>query len=352
MVEEEKDTQQITARQKRLNIINQLEGMLQSKVLVYITGDRKGLETRIAGDIFPMFHQHLMRMGRQKRIDLFLYSTGGLTISGYALVNLIREFCDEFNVIIPFKALSTATLISMGANKIIMSPMGQLSPIDPSVNHPLGPQFNLPGQQVQIAPVNVEDVNAFIQLALKEAGLKNEDAMEKVFELLAVKVHPLVLGAVQRSREQIAFLASNLMKCHLNDAAIIENAVGVLTRERFSHDYIISRRDAKEILKLNIMEPEKALESLIAELLNAYTKLHELNIPYNPEMYLSASDSGIFDFNRGIIESNDLTHVYRTRKELKRAQIMQQMQPGGVPLPVTAYQERIMQEGWIEDNTI
>jgi len=202
-----------------------------------------------------------------------------------------------------------------------------------------------------LPPVNVEDVNAFIQLAMKEAGLKNEDAMEKVFELLAAKVHPLVLGAVQRSREQIAFLASNLMKCHLNDATMIENAVGVLTRERFSHDYIISRREAKEILKLNIIEPEKALESLIAELLNAYTKLHELNIPYNPEMYLSASDSGIFDFNRGIIESNDLTHVFRTRKELKRVQIMQQMQPG-VPLSVTAYQERVMQEGWIEENSI
>jgi hypothetical protein len=47
-----------------------------------------------------------------------------------------------------------------------------LSPIDPSVHHPLVPAIQLPGQPVgQLLPVNVEDVNAFVNLA-KEVGLK------------------------------------------------------------------------------------------------------------------------------------------------------------------------------------
>jgi hypothetical protein len=205
-------------RIKRMELIKKIEEKRNSRLLVYITGDRRGLETRIGMDAFPMFHEHLMRMGKQKKIDLFRYSPGGITIAGYALVNLIREFCEDFNVIIPFKALSCATLISLGANEIVMTPMGQLSPIDPSVQHPLGPVTQIPGQPTgQIVPVNVEDVNAFVDLAKKEIGLSNEESMKKVLDLLGTKVHPLALGAVQRSREQIAFLSSNLLRYHIDN---------------------------------------------------------------------------------------------------------------------------------------
>lgn len=337
-------------RTKRMELIKKIEEKRGSRLLVYITGDRRGLETRIGMDVFPMFHEHLMRMGKQERIDLFLYSPGGITIAGYALVNLIREFCKEFNVIIPFKALSCATLISLGANKIIMTPMGQLSPIDPSVQHPLGPVIQIPGQPAgQIVPVNVEDVNAFVDLARKEIGLNNEESMKKVFELLGTKVHPLALGAVQRSREQIAFLASNLLKYHIHNDEKIEQVVKILTRERFSHDYIIGRREVKEILGLNITEPKEDLLRDILDLFTAYSRILELNVPYNPEIYLSGSESRTFDFNRAIVESSDLTHVFRTRKEIRRVQIP--LQPG-IPIPTIGYQEGILEEGWILGDTI
>lgn len=337
-------------RNKRMQLIKNIEGKRGSRILVYITGDRRGLETRIGMDVFPMFHEHLMRIGKQERIDLFLYSCGGITISGYALVNLIREFCDEFNVIIPFKALSCATLISLGANEVIMTPMGQLSPIDPSVQHPLGPIIQIPGQPAgQIVPVNVEDVNAFVELAKKEIGLNNEESMKKVFELLGTKIHPLALGAVQRSREQIAFLASSLLKYHINDEEKVKEIVKTLTRERFSHDYIIGRREAKKILGLNILEPEKDLLKDIIDLFDSYSEILELNIPYNPEKYLSGSESVTSDFNRAIIESSDLSHVFRTSKEIKRVQVPPQP---GIPIPTVGYQEIILQEGWILDNNI
>lgn len=264
-------------RTKRMELIKKIEEKQDSRLLVYITGDRRGFETKIGMDVFPMFHEHLMRMGKQERIDLFLYSPGGITIAGYALVNLVREFCKEFNVIISFKALSCATLISLGANEVIMTPMGQLSPIDPSVQHPLGPVIQIPGQPTgQFVPVNVEDVNAFVDLARKEIGLNNEESMKKVFELLGTKVHPLVLGAVQRSREQIAFLASNLLKYHVDDDEKIEQIVKILTRERFSHDYIIGRREAKKILGLNITEPEEDLLKDIMDLFTAHSEILEL----------------------------------------------------------------------------
>jgi hypothetical protein len=336
-------------RKNRMKLIKEIQEKRNSHLVIYITGDRRGLETKIATDVFPMFHKHLTQIENQKRIDLFLYSPGGVTIAGYAFVNLFREFCDEFNVIIPFKALSCATLIALGANEIVMTKMGQLSPIDPSVEHPLGPIVQIPGQPVgKIAPVNVEDINAFIDLAKKEAGLSEEDSMKKVFEILASKVNPLVLGAVQRSREQIAFLASTLMKYHTKDEERIKKTVEILTRERFSHNYIISRREAQEVLGLNIVEPDDELTKLIVDLFSVYNNILMMDKPYNCETILGADNEKISDFDRAIIESINLTHVFRTKKEIKRIKVSQ----AGIPQPIEGYQERTLQEEWIEDNNI
>ncbi|PXF51713.1 MAG: hypothetical protein C4B55_04990 [Candidatus Methanophagaceae archaeon] len=180
-------------RKERQNIIREIEQERESRVLVFITGDRKGLETRIATDSFPFCLEHLRQMGHQRQIDLYLYSTGGITMAGFALVNLIREFCDIFNVIVPFKALSCATLITLGADNIYMTKIGQLSPIDPSVNHPLGPHTSIPGQQAKLVPVNVEDVNSYFDLAKNELGLKDEESLVKVFERLSRDIHPLTM---------------------------------------------------------------------------------------------------------------------------------------------------------------
>ena len=336
-------------RTDRMKLIKEIQEQRNSKLLVYIAGDRKRMETKIATDFFPMFHRHLTKIGAQKRIDLFLYSTGGITIAGYALVNLFREFCEEFNVIIPFKALSCATLIALGANEIVMTKMGQLSPIDPSVTHALGPIVQIPGQLGgRIAPVNVEDVNAFVQLAKEEIGLSAEDSMKKVFEVLASKVNPLVLGAVQRSREQIAFLASELIKRHTCDEDRIKKTVETLTRQRFSHDYIISRREAKEILGLNITDPDEELTNLIVDLFNVYNDIIMMDKPYQPEVVLGGNTETEAIFNRAIIESINLTQVYRTKKEIKRVEVRQP----GIPHPVTGYQEKVLQEEWMEDNSI
>lgn len=336
-------------RSDRMKLIKKIEEKRGSKLIVYIAGDRRGMETKIATDIFPMFHRHLTKIGTQKRVDLFLYSTGGITIAGYALVNLFREFCKEFNVVIPFKSLSCATLIALGANKIIMTKMGQLSPIDPSVEHPLGPIVQIPGQPGgRIAPVNVEDVNAFIELAKKETGLSEEDSMKKVFEILASRVNPLVLGAVQRSREQIAFLASTLMEQHTHDKERIKKTVEILTRRRFSHDYIINRREAKKVLGLNIIEPDKQLTDFIVDLFDAYNDMIMIDKPYHPEVILGTDNEKVNDFNRAVIESIDLTHVFRTKKEIKRVEVSQP----GIPHPMVAYRERILQEEWLEDDSI
>jgi hypothetical protein len=332
------------SKEKRLSLIRALETKRHSRVIVYITGDRPSLETKIATDIFPMFHKHLMEIGETEKIDLFLYSTGGLTNAGYGLVNLFREFCTNFNVIIPFKAHSCATLISLGANEIVMTKMGQLSPIDPSLEHPLGPQINIPGQPPKLMQISVEDVNAFFSLA-KNNELKSEESMRQVFQILASNVNPLALGAVQRSRDQIAFLATELLKHHDGDKEHQKKVVEILTRGRFSHDYVIGRTEAKKELELNISIPDPEMTKIIIDLFNTYNEKLLLDKPYNHETVLGRNEKVDVSLDRAVIESTKYTHIFRTTREVKRVQAVQP----GMPAPVIGYQERILGEGWIEE---
>jgi hypothetical protein len=122
----------------------------------------------------------------------------------------------------------------------------------------------------------------------------------------------------------------------------------VLTRERFSHNYIISRREAKESLGLNIIEPDEEQTDLIVDLFDEYDRILQLGEPYNPETVLGLQESGTVTCIRGIIESLDSTHTYKTNKEIRRAEIRQP----GIPIPVFGYQERILQEGWVLDNDL
>lgn len=333
-----------------MELIETIEEIRNSRLIVCYTGDRQGQEIRIASDIHPFCFKHLQEIGNVENIDLFLYSIGGITVAGYGMVNLIREFCENFNVIIPFKAFSCATLISLGANEILMTKLGQLSPIDPSVEHPLGPQVELPGQQKVTLPVNVEDAVSFLNLAKEEANLKDANSLSKVFERLSTEVHPLTLGAVERSREQIAILAKSLLKYHINDEEQINRIVRKITRELFSHGYIIGRKEAKETLELNIIETEadSSLNEAIFQLHNYYDELLQLRVPYHPELYLGQNEIVQIRLNRGILESNNLTHVFGSNLYLRRVEVT--IPPS--PAPVVVYQTRSLGEAWILDNSL
>ena len=329
------------SRQKRLNLIKQLEQKRDSRVLVYITGDRRGLETRIATDIFPFILEHLENIGQTRQIDLFLYTPGGLAIAGTGLVALIREYCEKFCVIIPFKAHSAGTLITLGADSIVMNRVSQLSPVDPSVQSPYSQQ--VPGQQS--IPVSVEDVIGYLDLARLEAKIEDDNAMASVFKELSSKVHPLTLGNVFRARAQIYMLATQLLTRHMGQAkaAEIENIVGKLTRELYSHDYIIGRKEAKEILGLNVEDTDEETRSLVWRLYKEYEELLQLTVPLAPALLLGDKEEASFVFNRAVIESRFRVDAFQSQQEFKKVQIT----PPGAPAPIAGYQGNVKYEQWV-----
>jgi hypothetical protein len=328
-------------REERMKLIDEIGDKFGGPLLVYFVGDRTNLSVGIGSDVFPMFNEHLTEMGKQECINLFLYSTGGFTTTGFALVNLLKEFCNELNVIIPFKAHSTATIICLGANKIIMAPTGQLGPIDPYVNHQLCP-IN-PQNPPNTLGVNVEDVRGFIDMAEKRLGLEDEESKLKTLELLTSHIHPLVLGGVQRTLKQIKLIATKLMEGQY-EREEIEKIVEILTEDRHSHDYIISRKEAEKELGLKIVKPNENEEKNIMKLFNEYSNILKLKQLYTDEIELEGLDYKTSELNRAIIESKSLTHVFQTKKEITARANPQTGQ--------RIINQRIISEQWVKNNNL
>jgi hypothetical protein len=208
----------------------------------------------------------------------------------------------------------------LGANEIVAGPFAQLSPIDPTIATPHSPTIEQDGQ-VQFLPVSVEDVANYFHLARKEAGLSEEQHMAVVLGHLAQRVSPPALGAVYRAREQIGMLASKLLTLHMDDKERIGRIVLQLTRELLSHDYVISRREAKSI-GLPVTEASSDEAKLMWSIYEDVALELTLGEPWNWEKEVQATQPRTV--TRAVIESYNLKHIFTSSYQIKRVTITPQ----------------------------
>lgn len=339
------------ARAQRKKQIEELEELRERRVVVYVTGDRQpNLGTQIAPDVFQLIFELLSKIGQVPALDLFIYSTGGMTMTAWGLINILREFADSLAVLIPFRALSTATLIALGANEIVMSRLAQLSPVDPSVNTPFNPPApQQPGAPQGFLPVSVEDVRGFLDLARAEGELKSEEAMADVFARLATDVRPMALGNVHRAKEQIKMLTKKLLELHIPEperdrvAPIVET----LTRKLFSHDYLIGRKEAKTIIGREVVDASPEVEKAMMALFASYAADMELSTIFNAEGALGKENQKVVSFRRAYIESTDGCYTFKTTQHLQRVQ----MQAAPQMPTVIGINTRPMGDGWEREDS-
>jgi len=334
-------------RQDRIALYKQIEEERKSKLLVYVTSTRGGLETQIANDILPKFTEHLDKLGDTDKITLYLYTNGGNTLAAWSLVNLIRSFCKNFEVIIPANCFSSGTLICLGSDSIVMTKQATLGPIDPSVNGPFNP--NVPGINDPNAklPVSVEFVNAYVEMAKETFGINDSVSMKDILLSLSEKIHPMTLGQVYRTRSQIQMLARKLMKWHKLTAAQEDEIIKFLCSESGSHDYSIHRGEAVEHLGLHVEKPSMGLYKLIKAIYDDISTELEFENPYNPHILLNQQNPYHYSFRRGLIESlYNGTDVYISEGDLSMTTVGGMMSPMG-PVPVqNQLQDNRIFEGW------
>lgn len=288
------------SREERIQIIKALEQHYKSeeseeniKIIVLFHSSRRGplASAKMHIEQIRYIFEHV-KEDQYDKIILFLYTHGGDVNVPLRLVQLIREHCNTFEVMIPFCAHSAGTLICLGADKIIMGKMAELSPIDPTTSNPFNPEDknNKPNK----IPISVEDVTAYLNLAIDKYGISGEDKKLEVFSRLTKKIHPLALGNVYRKIQLIRILANKLIELQNEEnrpePEIINRIVENLTEKFYTHDFFIGREEAKN-LELSVKESNEELEKLMWNLYELYEKESQMLIPFSPEK--------IFDDNIG-----------------------------------------------------
>ena len=279
--------------QERIELYKELEEEFNSKLLVYVTSDRPNMGAQISSDVIDYFIAHLDKIGPCKKISLYLYTRGGDTSAARNIVNLLRMYCDCLQVIIPHKAHSAGTIISLGANEIIMTKQATLGPIAPSLNTALNPRVD--GEP---HPVSVEAVKGYLEFAKNELGINDTTSITSIFEKLTDYVHPLVLGEVYRSKAQIQMMAQELLKNQIEEPERMKKIIDFLCSESGSHDYTINRREAYEELGLNIIKPSSKQYASIKAI---YDDLNEELLFSRP--FMLSEVNGAYAVRRCILES-------------------------------------------------
>lgn len=111
-------------------LIPQYEKEENRKLIVYIAkiGNQK---SAINPDDIAPIGSMLASCGCVENLDLMIHSPGGSGVTAEKIVEMCRSYTKkEFRVIVPNMAKSSATIISLGADKIVMGYCSELGPID------------------------------------------------------------------------------------------------------------------------------------------------------------------------------------------------------------------------------
>jgi hypothetical protein len=298
------------------DLIKQIEEKRNSKLIIYFTGDRNNANASIAEDAVRPLYEHLLKIGFQDKIDLFLYSRGGDVSVPWRIVTMFREFCkEEFSVLIPYKAHSAATLLSLGADSIIMGKKAELSPIDPSLMK-IG-TGETSGPPVEIS---VEDVNSYLSFIKDRANISDQSALANVIGLLANYLTPLTLGKINRQNSHIRLAARKLLTCRKEklEEAKLNSIIETLTEKIYSHGHAIGRKEAQEI-GLKIDSPSDEVENLIWALYLEFEKVLKLNEPIDIALILQNKEEELLsDVPIAVIESENLLHKVIVNISMKK----------------------------------
>ena len=306
----------------RQAIYQAIETERGSIVIAFVTGERPGLETQIAGDAVTPFVSMLDAIGPQKKLSLLLDTYGGQTSAAWRLSNLIHSFCDELEIIVPTKAMSAGTLMALGADSIVMTKQAALGPIDPSIpNHPLAPTTSSVSGMPARVPVSAEAVRGYIDEVKKD--VTDPTALASVWTHLASSIHPLVLGDVFRAGGQIRDLASELIGRQVSDPDQQNAIIQLLCSDSGSHDYTINRRKAADI-GLNVEKPSAGLYSLLTQVVQSWTAELETHVPFSHGAILGPNPAANYKLVRGLVECRNESYGFVTEGQVAVA-------PTGLP---------------------
>lgn len=176
----------------------------------------------------------------KKNILMLVESGGGQIEPAYLISKTCKRLSKtKFNVVIPRKAKSAATLISLGANELHMGLLSELGPIDPQFGG--FPALGLSNAMEKIA----------------EMSEKHPKASDMFAKYLTDNINIQHLGLFERINESATQYASRLLKGKdFPEGTTAEYLADHFTNHYKDHGFVIDADEAKSLLGKKIIKEE------------------------------------------------------------------------------------------------
>lgn len=262
---------------QRKQLFQQIEAMRERPLIAYVTSIRPGMSGQMAGDaIRPIIDQLESIPKEKKEIDFLIISNGGDPITAMRIVGLLRERFDTVSVLLPYVAYSAATILSLGADEIIMHPYSNLGPVDPqiAISHK-----NADGRTENLQ-FGSEDIVNFIEFIKKDVGISDQQHLISSVKPLIEQVGSLSIGNAKRGQRLSLSLSERMLSSHIEDPSKVSTIARALNSSYYHHGYAVGRKEAKEI-GLPITEPDSQLEGLLWQVWLDYEAEMKCNTEFN-----------------------------------------------------------------------
>jgi hypothetical protein len=138
---------QHAARYGRQELIAQYEDLVGASLIVVID--------QIFPENLTFLEELLCDLDPTQPLHVLLASPGGDGETAIRMVRSMQMRCSELTMLIPDMAKSAATLVCLGADRIVMGPIGDLGPVDPQFQ--LGPRSLVSAKEIVEAVKEAED---------------------------------------------------------------------------------------------------------------------------------------------------------------------------------------------------
>ena len=260
----------LTARTQKL--VSALQAEMKVPVLVYWVSSGGSI---CQNDVIAM-SRLLGPLKRQPKVALFLKSDGGNPEAALRFVHLLRSKFDRITLLAPFECASAATMVALGANEIHMGPTSYLTAVDSSLKHDLSPVDH----HNYLVAVSQDEVMRILRLWKEQRKVGNP--FPEIYKYL----HPLVLGALDRSSSLSMRICEELLSYHVSNRAKAVRISKALNYDYPSHSYPITTREARKI-GLNVHNLAPAVDEL----------LHRLNHDYSEMANSTTTDYDEFNYH-------------------------------------------------------
>ncbi len=257
--------------------------------------------SRIVGDDSIAFYEVLNGAKKKDTLYLYIKSDGGSGEASLRIVNLLRKYYKKIIAYVPLDCASAATMLVLGADKIMMGPLAYLSSIDTSITHDLSP-IDKDNDRVSVSQ---NELSRVIKLwnSNKQLGDKNP------YSDIYAHIHPLVIGSVDRATSLSIKLTTDILSYHMSDLTKAEEISGILNSNYPSHSYPITINEALKI-GLKVEEIDGLTNNRLLELNQLYSEMAQL--AYTDYDQLNYHDNEILK----IVEGLNMKLFYQKDKDL------------------------------------